>query len=75
MQMDTQLYYSFNVRDIKQLDCLVFIMRNCKLFTNLETLKLLYYSYVKSKLEYKATICNIHYQNPKSSIEQNTEIL
>ena len=47
-----------------------FILRNCKSFTNLEALKLLYYSYVRSKLEYGAIIWNPHYQIHKTSVEQ-----
>ena len=46
-----------------------FIVRNCKSFSNLNTLKLLYFSYVRSRLEYAALVWKPYYNNKKTAIE------
>ena len=46
-----------------------FIVRNCKGFTNIIALKTLYFSYVRSKLEYCCNIWNPHYNLHITHIE------
>lgn len=47
-----------------------FIVRNCKSFTNIEALKILYFSYVRSKLEYGSIIWHPYYRNHKIIVER-----
>lgn len=46
-----------------------FIIRNCREFTDLNSIKILYFSYVRSKLEYCAIIWNPLYSCHKQLIE------
>ena len=46
-----------------------FIIRNCKMFTNIKPLKILYFSYVRSKLEYGSLIWYPYYINHKLALE------
>lgn len=46
-----------------------FIIRNCKMFTNIKSLKILYFSYVRSKLEYGSLIWYPYYINHKLALE------
>lgn len=45
-------------------------MRNCKQFSNVNTLKTLYFSLIRSKIEYGATIWNPIYNVHSESIER-----
>lgn len=47
-----------------------FIIRNCRNFSNLHCLKTLYYSYVRSKLEYNSIIWNPIYSSHITIIEK-----
>ena len=47
-----------------------FIIRNCKKFTDIEVLKILYFTYVRSRLEYAALIWYPYYNCQKLVIER-----
>lgn len=47
-----------------------FIVRNCQTFTNETALKTLYYSLVRSKLEYAAVVWNPHYEVHIAALEK-----
>lgn len=47
-----------------------FIVRNCKNFTDINALKLLYFSYVRSRLEYAALIWYPYYNRHKTMVER-----
>lgn len=58
IQFNSKLNFSEHINDIsvKAIRMLGFIVRNCKNFTNIRALKALYYSYVRSKLEYGSLV-------------------
>ena len=64
---DYQLSFKkhINSRTSEAMRMLGFIMRNCKNFNNLQALKILYYSFVRSKLEYGSIIWNPCYTYQK----------
>ena len=47
-----------------------FIVKNCYVFTSTIALDVLYFSYVRSKLEYGAIIWNPYYQVHKEALEK-----
>lgn len=47
-----------------------FILRNCKSFTNIDSLKNLYFAYVRSKLEYASIVWKPYYKYQKQIIEK-----
>lgn len=47
-----------------------FIIRNCRDFSNITTLKTLYFSYVRSKVEYASIIWSPYYSCHKSTLER-----
>lgn len=68
---DTQLTFiqHINKKTAEALKMLGFIIRNCLSFTNTEALKILYASYVRSKLEYGSLIWNPYYYCHKYALE------
>lgn len=48
---------------------LSFVLRNLKCFGNIFTLKLLYFSLVRSKLKHLTTVWNALYKNHSASVE------
>lgn len=71
---DTKLSFTAHIYQIKNdaTKMLGFIIRNCRTFTNVDCLKVLYYSYVRSKLEYADIVWNPHYDVHKKLLE-NTQ--
>lgn len=69
---DSELTFAKHIlaRTSEAIRMLGFIIRNCKQFNNLQALKLLYYSYVRSKLEYGSIIWSPYYQIHSNNVEQ-----
>lgn len=68
---DSQMTFiqHINTKTTEAVRMLGFIIRNCLSFTNAAALKILYASYVRSKLEYAALIWNPHYYCHKYALE------
>ena len=68
---DQKFTFSNHVAQVTSsaLKMLGFIVRNCHLFSNEFALKTLYYSYVRSKLEYCSIVWYPHYTCHKNAIE------
>lgn len=68
---DSQLTFidHINLKVKEATKMLGFIIRNCKSFTNIRALKILYFSYVRSKLEYASLIWYPYYMNQKLALE------
>lgn len=69
---DSQLSFTqhINNKSSEATKMLGFIIRNCKTFTNILALKVLYFSYVRSKLEYGSIVWNPYYSVHKLTIEK-----
>lgn len=69
--MDTKLYYNNHINLIvsKSLKIIGFIYRNSKEFKNVKTILMLYFSFVRSKLEYCALIWSPFYNECINKIE------
>lgn len=68
---DTKLSFVSHIETLVA-DChktLGFIVRNSREFANLNTIKLLYLSFIRSKLEYASLIWNPHYEIHKINLE------
>lgn len=59
-----------NIKAAEAQKMLGFIIRNCKLFTNHNAIKVLYFSYVRSKLEYASLCWNPYYASHKYTLER-----
>lgn len=68
---DTKLSFSLHYEYIttSALKSLGFILRSCKDFNNLECLKVLYYAYVRSRLEYASVTWSPYYAKYKIELE------
>lgn len=68
---DPTLSFSFHIENIAKssVKMLGFIFRTCSTFTNADSLKILYFSYVRSKLEYGAIIWNPLYKKYINQLE------
>lgn len=68
---DSKLNFSVHINNIvsASLRLLGFIVRNCKAFTNITALDTLYFSLIRSKLEYGALIWNPIFNNYISNLE------
>lgn len=68
---DSKLSFNLHVDQVRAsaLKMLGFIFRMCKAFTNTLTLKILYYSYVRSKLDYGSLIWNPYYNEYINTLE------
>ena len=71
VRFDRELSFAGHIDNIvsSAYKMLGFIMRNCKSFKNVQALKTLYNSFVRSKLEYAALAWNPYYTNKKTTIE------
>lgn len=59
-----------NLKISEAMKMLGFIIRNCKNFNNMQALSTLYYSFVRSKLEYGSVIWNPCYNYQKNALEK-----
>lgn len=71
IKFNSKLNFSEHMNDIsvKAMRMLGFIVRNCRTFTNIQAFKILYFSYIRSKLEYGSLIWYPFYLYQKSALE------
>lgn len=69
---DSQLTFKAHISEItnKASKMYGFIVRKCRLFTNIKCIRMLYITYVRSVLEYCSVVWSPYYDNHKYSIEK-----
>ena len=70
--IDSKLTFNIHIQTVTKsaLKMLGFILRTCRYFTNIASLKTLYYCYVRSKLEYGSIVWSPFYNEYISKLEQ-----
>jgi hypothetical protein len=66
---DSKLSFTYHIASIVNFS-LGFVLRNTREFSNVDTLKLLYFTYVRSRLEYASIVWSLMYSIHKSSLER-----